>query len=184
MPPRYLDSLPRSSVQAPPLDRMRAALRSTSRPYCRRDTIAGSYVPSRQGGALSQGYVGVLTVDDQAVFRRVARDVIDATAGFESVGEASSGEEAVAIADQVHPELVLMDVRMEGMDGCEAARRIRAAHPDTTIVLITVQDLDDVPVSAQACGAVELVRKQDFCPGMLQELWRRHRRSDAAKTQV
>ena len=61
--------------------------------------MAGSYGPSRQGGALSEGYVGVLTVDDQAVFRRVARDVIDATAGFKSVGEASSGEEAVTIAD-------------------------------------------------------------------------------------
>jgi len=136
-----------------------------------------------QGGDLSKGYVGVLTVDDQAVFRRVAGEVIDATAGFAQVGQASSGEEALTVADQVHPELVLMDVRMGAMDGCEAARRISAAHPDTTIVLITVQDLDDVSVSAESCGAVELVRKQDFGPAMLQALWRKHGRSKA-KTQV
>ena len=125
-----------------------------------------------------------MTVDDQAVFRRVARDVIDATEGFASVGEASSGEEAVMLADQVHPELVLMDVRMDDMDGCEAARRISSAHPGTTIVLVTVQDLDDVPVSAESCGAVELVRKQDFGPAMLQALWGRHGRPNASTTRV
>jgi DNA-binding NarL/FixJ family response regulator len=75
-----------------------------------------------------------------------------------------------------------MDVRMEGMDGCEAARRIGAAHPGTTIVLITVQDLDDVAVTAQTCGAAELVRKQDFGPAMLQALWRRHGCSKAPQT--
>jgi DNA-binding NarL/FixJ family response regulator len=126
----------------------------------------------------------VLTVDDQAVFRRVARDVIDATEGFTSVGEASSGEEAIMLADQLQPRLVLMDVRMEGMDGCEAARRIGAAHPGTTIVLVTVQDLDDVPASAKSCGAAALVRKQDFGPAMLQALWRDYGCSSAAKTRV
>ena len=129
-----------------------------------------------QGGNLTETNVAVLTVDDQAVFRQVAREVIEATAGFAHVGEACSGEEAMTVADQVRPALVLMDVRMKGMDGCEAARRISAAHPGTTIVLITVQDLDDVPISAKSCGAAELVRKQDFGPAMIRALWRKHGR--------
>lgn len=133
--------------------------------------------PAAAGGSSAVAPdVGVLTVDDQAVFRRVAREVIDATAGFEQVGEASSGEEALTIADEVRPELVLMDVRMPGMDGLEAARRISAAHPTTTIVLITIQDPDEVPSSPKSCGAVALVRKQDFGPAMLRALWREHGR--------
>jgi YesN/AraC family two-component response regulator len=56
--------------------------------------------------------VDVLVVDDQEVFRTAARDVIDATRGFRCAGEASSGAEAVRLAAQLHPELVLVDVRM------------------------------------------------------------------------
>jgi CheY-like chemotaxis protein len=55
---------------------------------------------------------GVVTVDDQAVFRAAAREVIDATPGFQAVGEAASGEEALALLERVDPGLVLMDVRM------------------------------------------------------------------------
>jgi DNA-binding NarL/FixJ family response regulator len=120
--------------------------------------------------------IGVLTVDDQEVFRRVAHDVIEATAGFEPVGEAASGEEAVAIVDEVQPELILMDVRMPGMDGLEAARRIKAAHPTTTIVLISIEEPDEVGRSAGSCGAAALVRKQDFGPAMLRALWGEHGR--------
>jgi two-component system, NarL family, invasion response regulator UvrY len=119
------------------------------------------------------GEIGVVTVDDQAVFRQVARDVIDATAGFFPVGEACSGEEAVTIVDTLQPELVLMDIRMPGMGGLEAARLISDAHPETTIVLITAQDPKDVP-SPRAAGAVALVRKQDFGPKMLRALWRKY----------
>jgi two-component system, NarL family, invasion response regulator UvrY len=120
--------------------------------------------------------VGVLTVDDQAVFRRVARDVIEATAGFEPVGEASSGEEAVTIVDQIHPELVLVDVRMPGMDGIETARRISEADPTTTVVLISIQDPEEVASAPESCGAVALVRKQDFGPALLKALWGEHGR--------
>ena len=70
--------------------------------------------------------VRVLTVDDQDLFRGVARDVIDATPGFEAVGEATNGEEGLAAVERLSPELVLLDVRMPGIDGIELATRLLA----------------------------------------------------------
>src|SRR5215207_111087 len=117
--------------------------------------------------------IRVLTVDDQEVFRGVARDVIDATPGFEAVGEAASGEEALAAVQRLSPELVLLDVRMPGMDGIEVARRLAAAHPRTVVVLISIEEGIDVPSAAQL-DAVPLVRKQDFGPRLLRRLWQEH----------
>ena len=119
--------------------------------------------------------VRVLTVDDQAVFRGIAREVIDATVGFESVGEAATGEEALAAVDRLAPQLVLLDVRMQGMDGIEVARRLRTTHPDTLVVLISIEDPIDHPSAAQLGQGVPLVRKQDFGPRLLRSIWRDHR---------
>jgi DNA-binding NarL/FixJ family response regulator len=115
--------------------------------------------------------VRVLTVDDQAVFREVAREVIDATPGFASVGEACSGEEALAAVAELDPQLVLLDVRMPGLDGFEVARRLNGTHPDTLLVLISAEEWIDV---ARQVDDVPLVRKQDFGPRMLERLWRDH----------
>ena len=62
-----------------------------------------------------------------------------------SVAEASSGQEAVAVVGELHPELVLLDVRMPGMDGIEATRLILAGHPSTVVVLISIEDIAGVP---------------------------------------
>ena len=97
--------------------------------------------------------VGVVTVDDQAVFREVAREVIEATDGFESLGEACSGEDALQLADDVDPDLVLVDVRMPGMNGVETASRLAAAHPTATIVLVSSEDRTALPADAERCGA-------------------------------
>ena len=118
--------------------------------------------------------VGVLTVDDQDVFRRVAHDVIVATPGFELVGEAESGEEALGAVERLHPDLVLLDVRMPGIGGVEAARRITSAHPETLVVLISVEDLEEFSNDAQSSGAAALVRKQDFGPSLLRDIWEAH----------
>ena len=118
--------------------------------------------------------VGVLTVDDQAVFRSVARAVIGATPGFHFAGQASSGEEALAAVDRINPDLVLIDVRMPGIGGVEAARRIAAAHPGTVVVLISIEGPDDLASDASHCGAAALVRKQDFGPALLRRLWDTH----------
>jgi DNA-binding NarL/FixJ family response regulator len=118
--------------------------------------------------------VRVLTVDDQQTFRGIARDVIAATPGFESVGEAATGEEALQAVDRLAPRMVLLDVRMPGMDGIEVARRLRATHPETLVVLISMQESIDLPSAAQLGAGVPLVRKQDFGPRLLRELWRTH----------
>jgi two-component system, NarL family, invasion response regulator UvrY len=115
--------------------------------------------------------VRVLTVDDQAMFRRVARDVIDATAGFEAIGEATNGKEALAAVARLAPDLVLLDVRMPGMDGIEVARRLAASHPATRVVLISIEESVDIPSAARLPGAVPLVRKQDFGPRLLRRIW-------------
>ena len=126
--------------------------------------------------------VRVLTVDDQAVFRGIAREVIDATPGFESVGEAASGEEALAAVDRLAPELVLLDVRMPGLDGIEVARRLCATHPETLLVLISIEDSIDLPAAAQIAHSVPLVRKQDFGPRLLRSIWLEHRPEPGTRT--
>jgi DNA-binding NarL/FixJ family response regulator len=118
--------------------------------------------------------VRVLTVDDQELFRGVTRDVIEATPGFEAVGEAASGEEGLEAVERLSPDLVLVDVRMPGMDGIEVARRLIAAHARTLVVLISIEEGIDVPSAAQL-DAVPLVRKQDFGPRLLRRLWLEHR---------
>jgi two-component system, NarL family, invasion response regulator UvrY len=118
--------------------------------------------------------VGVLIVDDQPFFRTAARDVVGALPGFHAVAEASSGPEAVAAVGELHPQLVLLDVRMPGMDGIETARRITADHPETVVVLISIEDIIGVPSNARSCGAAAVIRKQDFRPSVLRELWAVH----------
>jgi DNA-binding NarL/FixJ family response regulator len=119
--------------------------------------------------------VRVVTVDDQVFFRTAARDVIVATPGFAAVGEASCGQEALTVVAEERPQLVLVDVRMPGMDGLETARRIRDDHPEVVVVLVSIQDpAQIVPAEVAASGAAEFVRKQDFRPGLLRRLWEAH----------
>jgi DNA-binding NarL/FixJ family response regulator len=117
--------------------------------------------------------VGVLTVDDQAVFRGVARAVIDATPGFEPVGEAASGAEALALAAALDPDLVLLDVRMPGLDGLETARRLHDAWPGATIVLLSTEEYE-WSRSPGSCGAAAFLAKQTFGPETLRALWAEH----------
>jgi two-component system, NarL family, invasion response regulator UvrY len=119
--------------------------------------------------------VGVLIVDDQLIFRHAARDVIEATSPeFVLLGEASSGEHAIAAMDDLHADLVLVDVRMDGMDGIETAKRLHAAHPDAVVVLVSIEEPLNLPAEVGFCGAADLVRKQDFKPSLLRRLWRAH----------
>ena len=128
-----------------------------------------------QGVIVANTPVTVLTVDDQAVFRRAVGDLIAATPGFEEVGQAASGAEALELAGALRPDLVLLDVRMDDMDGIETARRLLASDCDAVVVLIS---LNEVPEAASALkgGVAAHLRKQDLSTRTLREVWAAHGR--------
>jgi adenylate cyclase len=113
--------------------------------------------------------VRVLVVDDQTPFREAAKLVVDATEGFEVVGEADSGEAAVELAASLEPDLVLMDVNLPAMDGMEATRRILEASPETTVIALSTEV--GLATRAVASGAVTFVSKSEFDPERLLTAW-------------
>jgi two-component system invasion response regulator UvrY len=115
--------------------------------------------------------VRVLVVDDQAPFRAAARAVIARVQGFDLVGEATSGEEAVELVETLHPSVVLMDINMGAMDGLEATRIITGAHPDTIVILVSTYTEDDMPPAARTCGAGAYVNKDELSPRVVRRLW-------------
>ena len=117
--------------------------------------------------------VGVLIVDDQPPFLVAARKLIASTPGFESVGEATSGERAVTLAAALRPDLVLMDVRMPGLGGLAAARCITMARSASAVVLVSTDPQDVPAAAAEGCGAMAVVSKQHLRPSSLTALWKR-----------
>ncbi len=105
--------------------------------------------------------VRVLLVDDQPQFRRAAAMLIRATEGLALAGEAASGEDAVVLARELRPDLVLMDVRLPGINGPDATRRILAENPGTRVILVSTYEAADLP-DLDTCGAIGFLRKQDL----------------------
>jgi len=122
----------------------------------------------------------VLAVDDQPVFLRAVRELINATAGMFVLGEAAGGEEAVELAESLRPDLVLMDVYMPGLGGVEAAREIKAAHPSTVIALLSTTHPEELSCQGGSCPADALLWKSDLRPSVLEEIWQRYRPGPAA----
>ncbi|HEY6379131.1 MAG TPA: response regulator transcription factor [Candidatus Dormibacteraeota bacterium] len=105
--------------------------------------------------------VRVLIADDQTLVRAGFRMVVEARDDLEVVGEAADGAEAVALAAELHPDVVLMDVRMPVMDGIEATRRITAldGEPRPRILILTTFDLDQYVYDALRAGAAGFLLK-------------------------
>ena len=100
----------------------------------------------------------LLLVDDHKLLRQGLRRAVE-EAGFDVVGEAGDGDEAVRLASTLRPDLVLMDVSMPVLDGIEATKRLRATVPDTRVVILTMHGEEEVIDRALRAGAVAYLLK-------------------------
>jgi NarL family two-component system response regulator YdfI len=103
--------------------------------------------------------IQVLIADDHQVVREGLRMILEAEEGFQVVGEAADGVEAVELTGQMRPQVILMDLRMPRMDGLEAIERIRAQWPQVAIVILTTYDEDDLMVCGLRAGALGYLLK-------------------------
>jgi DNA-binding NarL/FixJ family response regulator len=119
--------------------------------------------------------VRVLVVDDSPVFQAALRQVLDSSAELEQVGEAECGEDGVALARRLAPDLVVVDVMLPGIDGIETCRRLEELDPAPFVVLCSV---DDDPrgaagaSGARSCATAPFVTKASLSASALLEAWR------------
>ncbi len=109
----------------------------------------------------------ILLVDDQELLRMGFRMVLEAQPDLEVAGEAGDGGEALELVARLEPDVVLMDVRMPGMDGVEATRRIVAAGERSRVIILTTFDLDEYAYAALRAGASGFLLKDAPPPDLL-----------------
>jgi len=114
--------------------------------------------------------IRVLLVDDTAHVRQELRTVLTLSGEVEVVGEAGNGHEAVEMALRLHPDIVLMDLEMPIMDGCEAARQIKASCPTCRVVALTIHDEPLDRRRAAAAGVDAFVVKGSSLESLLEAI--------------
>lgn len=119
--------------------------------------------------------IRVLLADDQELVRYGFRLVLEAEPDLEVVGEAGDGGEAIAVATRVRPDVVLMDVRMPGIDGIAATEAITARLPDTRVLVLTTFDLDEYAFGALRAGASGFLLKDTRPPELVAAIRAVHR---------
>jgi DNA-binding NarL/FixJ family response regulator len=115
--------------------------------------------------------VRVLIVDDQEPFRLAARMVVEATDGFEVIGESETGEASIDAAAELDPDLVLMDVNLPGINGLDATRRILESSKRVVILLLSTYEEEEYGPRAAECGAAAYIPKSSFGPERLTAAW-------------
>jgi DNA-binding NarL/FixJ family response regulator len=115
--------------------------------------------------------VRVLIVDDQEPFRMAARMVVEITDGFEVAGEAETGEDSVRMAQELQPDLVLMDVNLPGINGLDATRQILTGSSPVVVLLLSTYEEEEYAPRAAECGAAAYIPKSSFGPDRLEAAW-------------
>jgi DNA-binding NarL/FixJ family response regulator len=110
---------------------------------------------------MTERRVRILICDDHPVVRSGLRGMINSQPDLEVVAEAAEGSEAVALTDRFGPDVVLMDLRMPGMDGVTATAGIKAGHPDTNVLILTTYDTDADILRALEKGATGFLLKDE-----------------------
>jgi len=103
--------------------------------------------------------IRIVVVDDHGLHRDGTRQILEQHADLQVIDEATSGEIALSIINQQHPDVVLMDIGLPGMNGIETTRRIRAAHPDVRVLMVTAYDDIEYVRGALEAGATGYLRK-------------------------
>ena len=111
--------------------------------------------------------VRTLIVDDDAKFRQRVGELLSSEAGITIVGEAADGPEAVSKARTLRPDLILMDIRMAGMSGLEAARQIKVEMPGMWIVILTLYELEEYKEAARTSGINGYVVKRSLLDDLI-----------------
>src|SRR5687767_7470427 len=114
--------------------------------------------------------IRLIIADDQASVRRALRMKLELEPGVEVVGEADDGASALELVEALQPQVVLMDLRMPGMDGLSATRTLRKSAPQTGVVILTLYDDATARSLALEAGAVALVGKHEPCEVLLDAL--------------
>ncbi len=107
------------------------------------------------------GTLSILVADDHDIIRRGLRDLLTAKSGWEVVAEAKTGKEAVTLAEQLKPHIVVMDISMPDLNGLEAARRIHKSLPKTGILILTMHFSDQLVREVVEAGARGYILKSD-----------------------
>lgn len=115
--------------------------------------------PSNEEGG--RGVPSVLIVDDHAFIRRGIRSILQDARQWEVRGEAANGQDGVRLAEELKPDVILMDVSMPGMTGLEATRLIRQSNPEAKVVLLTLHDSNELVRTAFQLGASGYLLKTD-----------------------
>jgi DNA-binding NarL/FixJ family response regulator len=103
----------------------------------------------------------ILLADDHDVVRHGLRHLLESERGWEVCGEARDGNEAVALAEQLHPDVAVLDITMPGLNGLEATRKIRAASPETEVLVFTMHESEELMQEVFAAGARGYLIKSD-----------------------
>lgn len=124
---------------------------STSPPNLQKEGVEDEPETSGGGGGMSEGRV--LVADDEDLVREAVRELLEAY-GFDIVGEAEDGSDAVRLADELRPDVVLMDMRMPVMDGIAATAEIRGKFPDVQVIMLSAYDDPGFQRGAEEAGAL------------------------------
>ncbi len=108
---------------------------------------------------MNEKKIRILIADDQTLFRAGLKTLLSTQAGFEVVGEAINGEEALRLTAMLKPQVVLMDLRMPVLDGVSATRRIHECYPQSQVIILTTFDDDELVFEGLRAGAIGYLLK-------------------------
>jgi DNA-binding NarL/FixJ family response regulator len=112
----------------------------------------------------------VLVVDDQSAFRVAVRRLLEHAQDFELVGEAEDAAQAVRFAEDLRPDVVLMDIKLPDASGIDATRDVLSVHPSATVILLSTYTTGDLPAAASTSGARAYLHKEDLAASVLRSL--------------